>query len=58
MNAADCSCRVTTSSILEVRSDSTVSRFSSPGTPKIRSTPSFSSAATNKSEPLAISVLP
>src|ERR1035437_1032525 len=30
---------------------STTSRFSSPGTPKIRSTPSFSSAATRRSDP-------
>ena len=29
----------------------TTSRFSSPGTPKIRSTPSFSKAATSRSEP-------
>ena len=36
---------------------STTSRFSSPGTPKIRSTPSFSSAATSKSEPLGITFL-
>src|SRR5579872_5373833 len=35
----------------ERRSDSTRSRFSSPGTPKTRSTPSFSSAATKRSEP-------
>src|ERR1700687_1437358 len=30
---------------------STTSRFSSPGTPKIRSTPSFSKAATRRSDP-------
>src|SRR5437660_8049525 len=40
--------------IFEVRSDSTTSRFSSPGTPKIRSTPSFSSAATRRSDPFFI----
>src|SRR6266567_4651140 len=40
--------------ILELRSDSTTSRFSSPGTPKMRSTPSLSKAATSKSEPLVI----
>ena len=34
MNAADCSCRVSTSSMLEPRSDSTTSRFSSPGHPE------------------------
>jgi hypothetical protein len=37
--------------MLDRRSDSTTSRFSSPGTPKIRSTPSFSKAATSRSEP-------
>src|SRR5919204_5866265 len=41
----------------ELRSDSTTSRFSSPGIPKICSTPSASSALTNKSEPLGISHL-
>src|SRR5215217_2921287 len=56
MKAAAYSCWVRTSSIEEVRSDSTVSRFSSPGTPKMRSTPSLSSAATRRSEPLVISV--
>src|SRR5258708_29118937 len=55
MKAAACSCRVITSSMVDVRSDSTTSRFSSPGMPKIRSTPSFSSAATSRSEPLVIS---
>src|SRR3954463_10342045 len=55
MKAAPCSCRVKISLIDELRRLSTTSRFSSPGTPKIRSTPSFSSAATNKSDPLAIS---
>src|SRR5882762_7877734 len=55
MNAAPCSWRVRISLIDELRRLSTTSRFSSPGTPKIRSTPSFSSAATNKSDPLAIS---
>ena len=54
MNAAACSWRVRTSSIEDVRRDSTTSRFSSPGMPKIRSTPSFSSAATSKSEPFVI----
>ena len=58
MNAAVCSWRVTTSSIFDVRSDSTTSRFSSPGTPKIRSTPSFSSAATSRSEPLVMASPP
>src|SRR5882724_10327040 len=57
MNAAPCSWRVRTSLIEELRRLSTTSRFSSPGTPKIRSTPSFSSAATNKSEPFGISDL-
>ena len=56
MKAAPCSWRVRISLIDELRRLSTTSRFSSPGTPKIRSTPSFSSAATNKSDPLAISL--
>src|SRR6185503_3446278 len=51
MKAADCSWRVRISLIRELRSDSTTSRFSSPGMPKILSTPSFSSAATRRSEP-------
>src|ERR1043166_2530160 len=54
MNAAPCSCRVSTSLIEDLRRLSTMSRFSSPGTPKMRSTPSFSSAATIRSEPLGI----
>src|SRR5262245_712660 len=54
MNAALCSCRVRTSLIEELRRLSTMSRFSSPGTPKIRSTPSFSSAATIRSDPLGM----
>src|SRR5258708_22246532 len=57
MKAAPCSCRVRISSIEELRKLSTTSRFSSPGTPKMRSTPSFSSAATSKSEPFGISAL-
>src|SRR3954454_794892 len=57
MKAAPCSCRVRISLIEELRKLSTTSRFSSPGTPKMRSTPSFSSAATNKSEPFGISDL-
>ena len=51
MKAAACSWRVSTSSIDDVRMDSTTSRFSSPGMPKMRSTPSFSRAATSRSEP-------
>jgi TRAP transporter TAXI family solute receptor len=50
MKPAACSCRVSTSLIFERRSDSSTSRFSSPGMPKMRSTPSFSSAATSRSE--------
>src|ERR1700757_471874 len=57
MKAAACSCRVRTSWIFELRSDSTTSRFSSPGTPKTRSTPSCSSAATNRSDPFTIFTL-
>src|SRR3954471_3410505 len=55
MKAAPCSWRVRISLIDELRRLSTTSRFSSPGTPKIRSTPSFSSAATNRSDPFGIS---
>src|ERR1700746_3956887 len=40
--------------IFEFRRLSTTSRFSSPGTPKTRSTPSFSSARTSRSDPLSI----
>src|SRR5450631_3995795 len=58
MKAAPCSWRVRMSLIDELRKLSTTSRFSSPGTPKMRSTPSFSSAATRRSDPLGISVLP
>ena len=58
MNPAACSCRVSTSWIFEPLSDSTTSRFSSPGTPKMRSTPSLSSAATRRSEPLDMSEPP
>src|SRR5215475_15592261 len=52
MKEAACSWRVSTSSIFERRRDSTTARFSSPGSPKMRWTPSFSSAATSRSEPL------
>src|SRR5579872_5403730 len=51
MNAAACSWRVNTSSMLERRNASTTSRFSSPGTPKIRFTPSPSRAATRSCAP-------
>src|SRR4051794_18903658 len=54
MNAAACSWRVMTSLIEDWRRLSTTSRFSSPGTPKMRSTPSFSSARTSRSDPLGI----
>src|SRR5271166_3885159 len=54
MKAAACSCRVMTSWIDDLRMDSTTSRFSSPGIPKIRSTPWFSGAATRRSEPLTV----
>src|SRR6516164_5669490 len=54
MKAAPCSWRVRINLIFELRKLSTTSRFSSPGTPKIRSTPSFSNAATSRSEPLGI----
>jgi hypothetical protein len=43
-----------TSCIDDLRIDSTTSRFSSPGILKIRSTPSFSRAATRRSEPLTM----
>src|SRR5690242_11780160 len=52
MKAAACSCRVRTSSTFERRRDSTMSRFSSPGMPKTRSTPSLMRAATIRSDPL------
>src|ERR1700730_825524 len=51
MKPAACSCRVSTSFIFERRSDSRTSRFSSPGIAKTHSTPSFSRAATSRSEP-------
>src|SRR5229473_2807718 len=51
MKPAACSCRVSTSLIFERRSDSRMSRFSSPGMAKMHSTPSFSRAATKRSEP-------
>src|ERR1700730_10513999 len=51
MKPAACSCRVSTSFIFERRSDSRTSRFSSPGIAKMHSTPSFSRAATSRSEP-------
>ena len=40
--------------MLEVRSDSTRSRFSSPGTAKISLTPSASNARTNRSDALIV----
>src|SRR5258708_5206898 len=54
MNPATCSCRVTTSLMEEVRSAPRKSKFSSPGTPKMYSTPSFSSARTIRSAPFTI----
>src|SRR5271170_1525600 len=56
MKPATCSCRVTTSLMREVRSASRRSRFSSPGTPKMHSTPSFSSARTIRSAPFTADV--
>src|SRR5260370_28879095 len=58
MNAAACSWRVKMSAIVDLRIDSTISRFSSPGTPKMRSTPSFSRAAIKRSDPLNMKRLP
>src|ERR1700722_18472146 len=58
MNAAACSWRVKMSWIEDFRMDSTISRFSSPGIPKIRSTPSFSRAAISRSDPLNMKRLP
>ena len=57
MKAAACSCLLTISLIEEVRKLSTTSRFSSPGTLKMRSTPSFSSAATIRSDALGMMLL-
>src|SRR5271168_4418468 len=54
MKPATCSCRVTTSLMREVRSASRKSRFSSPGAPKMHSTPSFSSARTIRSAPFTV----
>src|SRR4029077_10596572 len=51
MNAAACSWRVKINWIEDLQRDSTISRFSSPGIPKIRSKPSFWRAGTSKSEP-------
>ena len=48
--AAACSCRQSTKSIGELIREIIRSAFSSPGTPKIRSTPSFSRHLTNKSD--------
>ena len=50
MKPAACSCRVNTSLIFERRSNSSTSRFSSPGMAKMYPTPSFSRAVTNRSE--------
>src|SRR6056297_958540 len=50
MKPAACSCRVRINRIDEVRRDSSRSRFSSPGTPKMYVTPSASSARTNRSD--------
>src|SRR6185437_1456499 len=54
MKPAACSWRVSTSFILEPRSEFRTSRFSSPGIAKIYSTPSLSSARTSRSEPFVI----
>jgi hypothetical protein len=50
MNPAACSCRVRISLIFDRESESSMSRFSSPGIPKMYSTPSFSSALMNRSD--------
>src|SRR5690606_32293026 len=54
MKPAACSWRVRTSWMPDVRSDSSRSRFSSPGMPKTCSTPSAWSAATSRSDALAM----
>ena len=54
---APCSWRVNMSLIVDVRSDSNKSRFSSPGIPKIYSTPSASRALTNKSDAFIAHIL-
>ena len=56
MKTAVCSFLVTISSIDDVLSDSTRSRFSSPGRPKIRSTHSASRHWINKSDAFMINV--
>src|SRR5512135_3673610 len=50
MNAAACSCRVMIALIFDFLRDSRKSRFSSPGRPKIYSTPSSSSCFTSRSD--------
>ena len=58
MKAAACSCRVSTYFIFEVLRASMRSSVSSPGMPKIYSTPSFSRHFTSSSEALMLSCLP
>ena len=50
MNPAPCSWRVIIKRMLEFVNEFSKSRFSSPGTPKMYWTPSFSNAFTNKSD--------
>jgi hypothetical protein len=50
MNPAPCSWRVRIKRMLEFFNEFSKSRFSSPGTPKMYWTPSFSNAFTNKSD--------
>src|SRR5512137_1983605 len=50
MKAAACSWRVTTTLIADLRRDSRMSRVSSPGKPKIYSTPSSSSWRAKRSD--------
>src|SRR5690606_9464267 len=54
MNAAPCSCRVSTKRMLEFSSESMKWAFSSPGTPKMYSMPSSSRHRTNRSEALTV----
>src|SRR5699024_3581178 len=58
MNAAACSWRVRTNSIDDWRTESRKSMFSSPGTPKMRSTPSSSKALPMTSDPRCVVICP
>ena len=54
INAADCSCRVIMNCIFDFNKDIIMSAFSSPGIPKMYSTPSASRHFTNRSDAFKI----